>query len=206
MGSMKKGDGEMNTYVYRLGNALYINLTNRCTNCCDFCIRNTHDGVGEYNLWLDNEPTAQEVLQQIGDPTQYSEVVFCGFGEPMIRLEELIEIAQEVKKKGGKVRINTNGQANLYHGRNVVPLLKGLVDVISISLNAPTAEQYDAICHSCYGKEAFEGVLQFARECVKVIPTVVLSVVDVLSPDDIERCRTIAEDIGAQLKVRQMIE
>jgi TatD family-associated radical SAM protein len=162
--------------------------------------------MGEYNLWLDNEPTAQEVLQQIGDPTQYSEIVFCGFGEPMIRLKELIEIAQEVKKKGGKVRINTNGQANLYHGRNVVPLLKGLVDVISISLNAPTAEQYDAICHSCYGKEAFEGVLQFARECVKVIPTVVLSVVDVLSPDDIERCRAIAEDIGAQLKVRQMIE
>jgi len=155
---------------------------------------------------LDKEPTVQEVLEQIGDPTQYSEIVFCGFGEPMIKLEELLEIAREVKRKGGKVRINTNGQANLYHGRNVVPLLKGLVDVISISLNAPTAEQYDAICHSRYGKEAFENILEFARECVKVIPRVVLSVVDVLSPDDIERCRAIAEDIGAQLRVRQMIE
>lgn len=196
----------MNNYVYRLGDALYINLTNRCTNCCDFCIRNIHDGMGEYNLWLDKEPTVQEVLEQIGDPTQYSEIVFCGFGEPMIRLEELLEIAREVKRKGGKVRINTNGQANLYHGRNVVPLLKGLVDVISISLNAPTAEQYDAICHSRYGKEAFENILEFARECVKVIPRVVLSVVDVLSPDDIERCRAIAEDIGAQFRVRQMIE
>jgi len=162
--------------------------------------------MGEYNLWLDKEPTVQEVLEQIGDPTQYSEIVFCGFGEPMIKLEELLEIAREIKRKGGRVRINTNGQANLYHGRNVVPLLKGLVDVISISLNAPTAEQYDAICHSYYGKEAFKSILEFARECVKVIPRVVLSVVDVLSPDDIERCRTIAEDIGAQLRVRQMIE
>lgn len=196
----------MNTYVYRLGDALYINLTNRCTNRCDFCIRNAYEGIGEYNLWLDREPTAQEVIEQIGDPTRYSEIVFCGFGEPMIRLEELIEIAREVKKRGGKVRVNTNGQANLYHGRNVVPLLEGLVDVISISLNAPTAEQYDAICHSCYGREAFESVLEFARECVKVIPTVVLSVVDVLSPNDIERCRIIAEGMGARLRVRQMIE
>lgn len=196
----------MDTYVYRLGDALYVNLTNRCTNRCDFCIRNTHEGMGEYNLWLEREPTVEEVLQQIGDPTQYSEIVFCGFGEPMLRLKELIEIAREVKKKGGKVRINTNGQANLYYGRNVVPLLEGLVDVISISLNAPTAEQYDAICHSNYGKKAFEGVLEFARECVKVIPTVVLSVVDVLSSEDIEKCRNIAQGIGAQLRVRQMIE
>lgn len=196
----------MNNYVYKLGDALYINLTNRCTNCCNFCVRNAHDGMGGYNLWLDKEPTAQEVLERIGDPTRYSEIVFCGFGEPMIRLEELIEIARDVKKKGGRVRVNTNGQANLYHGRDVVPQLKGLVDVISISLNATTAEQYDAICHSRFGKQAFEAILDFARECVKVIPTVVLSVVDVLPPDDIQRCRAIARDIGAQLRVRQLIE
>jgi TatD family-associated radical SAM protein len=165
-----------------------------------------HDGIEDYKLWLDKEPTAEEVLQHIGDPAQYSEIVFCGFGEPMIKLEELIQIAREVKKKGGRIRVNTNGHANLYHGKNVVPLLEGLVDVISISLNAPTAEQYDEICHSRYGEEAFEGILEFARECVKVIPTVVLSVVDVLSPEDIERCRSIAEDIGAQLRVRKMIE
>lgn len=192
----------MNTYVYKLNDALYINLTNRCTNACDFCIRNGRKGMGEYELWLDKEPTAEEVLKEIGDPTQYSEIVFCGFGEPMIKLNELIEIAKEVKKKGGKVRINTNGHANIYHGENVVPKLAGIVDVVSISMNAPTAEQYQEICRSRYGLKAFDAMLDFARECVGVIPKVVLSVVDVLSPEDIEKCRKIAEDIGATFRVR----
>ena len=192
----------MNTYVYKLNDALYINLTNRCTNACDFCIRNGRKGMGEYELWLDKEPTAEEVLKEIGDPTQYSEIVFCGFGEPMIKLDELIEIAKEVKKKGGRVRINTNGHANIYHGENVVPKLAGIVDVVSISMNAPTAEQYQEICRSRYGLKAFDAMLDFARECVGVIPKVVLSVVDVLSPEDIEKCRKIAEDIGATFRVR----
>lgn len=192
----------MNTYVYKLNDALYINLTNRCTNACDFCIRDGRKGMGEYDLWLDKEPTAEEVLKEIGDPTQYSEIVFCGFGEPMIKLNEIIEIAKEVKKRGGKVRINTNGHANVYHGENVVPKLKEIVDVISISMNAPTAEQYQEICRSRYGLKAFDAMLDFARECVGVIPKVVLSVVDVLPPEDIEKCRKIAEDIGASFRVR----
>jgi len=158
--------------------------------------------MGDYNLWLDKEPTAEEVLKEIGDPTQYSEIVFCGFGEPMIKLNELLDIAREVKKMGGKVRINTNGHANIYHGENVVPRLAGLVDVISISMNAPTAEQYQEVCKSRYGLKAFDAMLDFARECVGVIPEVVLSVVDVLSPEDIEKCRKIAEDIGATFRVR----
>jgi len=192
----------MNTYVYKLKDALYVNLTNRCTNACDFCIRKGRTGMGDYNLWLDKEPTAEEVLKEIGDPTQYSEIVFCGFGEPMIKLNELLDIAREVKKMGGKVRINTNGHANIYHGENVVPRLAGLVDVISISMNAPTAEQYQEVCKSRYGLKAFDAMLDFARECVGVIPEVVLSVVDVLSPEDIEKCRKIAEDIGATFRVR----
>ena len=192
----------MNTYVYKLYDALYINLTNRCTNACNFCIRDGREGMGDYNLWLDKEPTAEEVIKEIGDPTQYSEIVFCGFGEPMIKLDELIEIAKEVKKRGGKVRINTNGHANIYHGENVVPKLKGIVDVISISLNAPTVEQYQEICRSRYGLKAFDAMLDFARECVGTIPEVVMSVVDVLSPEDIEKCRKIAEDIGATFRLR----
>ena len=192
----------MNTDVYKLYDALYINLTNRCTNACNFCIRDGREGMGDYNLWLDKEPTAEEVIKEIGDPTQYSEIVFCGFGEPMIKLDELIEIAKEVKKRGGKVRINTNGHANIYHGENVVPKLKGIVDVISISLNAPTAEQYQEICRSRYGLKAFDAMLDFARECVGTIPEVVMSVVDVLSPEDIEKCRKIAEDIGATFRLR----
>ncbi|NLY61442.1 MAG: radical SAM protein [Clostridiales bacterium] len=193
----------MDTFVYKLGDALYINLTNQCTNACDFCIRKGSQGMGEYNLWLKMEPTAQQVIEQLGDVKEYSEIVFCGFGEPTIKLNELIEIAKKVKADGGKVRINTNGHANLYHGRNVVPELAGLVDVMSISLNASNAEEYQKICRSRYGLEAFNGMLDFARACIGVIPEVVLSVVDVLPPEDIEKCRQIAEGIGAKFRVRE---
>lgn len=192
----------MDTYVYRLKDALYINLTNQCTNSCDFCIRIGSEGMEDYKLWLKSEPTAQQVIDQMGDVRQYSEVVFCGFGEPTMKLEELKEIAKKVKEDGVKVRINTNGHANLYHGRNVVPELAGLIDVMSISLNAPTAEEYDKICRSRYGLKAFDGMLDFARECVGVIPEVILSVVDVISPEDIEKCRAIAEQVGAKFRVR----
>ncbi|NLN41416.1 MAG: radical SAM protein [Clostridiales bacterium] len=193
----------MDNYVYKLGDALYINLTNQCTNACDFCIRKGSQGMGEYKLWLKTEPTAQQVIEQLGDVKKYSEVVFCGFGEPTIKLNELIEIAKKVKANGVKVRVNTNGHANLYHGRNVVPELAGLVDVMSISLNAPTAEEYQKICRSRYGLEAFDGMLDFARKCVGVIPEVVLSVVDVLPPEDIEKCRKIAKQVGAKFRVRE---
>ncbi len=192
----------MDTFVYKLGDALYINLTNQCTNACDFCIRIGSEGMADYKLWLKEEPTAQQVIDQIGDARDYSEIVFCGFGEPTIKLEELKQIAKGVKSQGGKVRINTNGHANLYHGRNVVPELAGLVDVMSISLNAPTAEEYQRICRSRYGLRAFDGMLDFARKCVGVIPEVILSVVDVLSLEDIEKCRLIAEEVGAKLRVR----
>lgn len=195
----------MNTYVYTRGDALYINLTNQCTNRCEFCVRNLHPGVGGYDLWLDKEPTSQEVIDRIGDPSKYSEIVFCGYGEPMVRLDELITIARVLKEKGARIRINTNGQANLYHGKNIVPMLEGLVDVVSISLNAPTAEKYDELCRSIYGIEAFDAVLEFAGECVKIIPKVVFSVVDVLPSEDIEKCRRIAEETGVELRVRHMM-
>lgn len=159
--------------------------------------------MGDYKLWLKKEPTAQQVIEQLGDVKEYSEVVFCGFGEPTIKLNELIEIAKKVKADGGKVRINTNGHANLFHGRNVVPELAGLVDVMSISLNAPTAEKYQKVCRSRYGLEAFDGMLDFARKCVGVIPEVVLSVVDVLPPEDIEKCRQIAQQVGAKFRIRE---
>ncbi len=195
----------MNNYVYKLGNALYIKLTNRCTNRCRFCVRNKCSGVGGYDLWLDREPTPQEVIDRIDAPSKYNEIVFCGYGEPMVKLDEIIAIARVLKEKGARIRINTNGQANLYHGKNVVPELEGLVDAISISLNAPTAEKYDQLCHSIYGAEAFDAVLDFARECVKIIPKVVFTVVDILPPEDMERCRRIAEQIGAEFRVRGMM-
>lgn len=189
--------------VYRLGDALYINLTNRCTNACSFCIRKGSEGMEDYKLWLKEEPEAQEVIDLIGDPREYSEIVFCGFGEPTIKLEELKEIARYVKDSGGRTRINTNGHANLYHKRDVVPELEGIIDSVSISLNASNAEDYHRICNSRYGLRAFDGMLDFARASVGRIPEVVLSIVDLLDEEDIEKCRNIAKDIGARLRIRE---
>lgn len=188
-------------FSYQIGEALYLNITNQCTNRCDFCVRNTTDGLGGGSLWLDSEPTAQEVLATIDNPRKYHEIVFCGFGEPLSRVDVVVEIAQYLKPFGVPLRINTNGQANLIHDENIVPRLAGLIDVISISLNAESAEKYQELCHSDYGLGAYAAVLEFARECKKVIPKVVLSVVD--RPEiDLAACRRITEELGVELKIR----
>ena len=154
--------------AYALGNKLYLNITNRCTNKCSFCIRNQGPGVGGYYLWLDEEPTTQEVIEAIGDPSEYEEVVFCGYGEPLLRIHTVLEVAKYVKGFNVPVRIDTNGQANLAHGENIVPELEGLVDTISISLNAENSAKYDQICSSEFGEEAFEALLEFTRECKNI--------------------------------------
>jgi TatD family-associated radical SAM protein len=189
--------------TYELGNNLYINLTNRCTNECSFCIREYSDGVGGYNLRLNHEPSTEEVIKAVGDPTRYREVVFCGYGEPLLRLEQVLEVSRRLKENyGSRIRVNTNGQGNLIYGRNIVSLFEGLVDAISISLNAKNAEDYHKLCNSQYGEEAFFAVLDFIKECKKYIPEVVITVVDVIPREDIEQCRTIAEELGVKFKVR----
>jgi hypothetical protein len=120
----------------------------------------------------------------------------------MIKLQELLDISRALKAKGARIRINTNGQANLIHGRNVAPELAGLVDVISISLNAPNAQRYAKLCRPESGHQAFEAILEFTRECKKYIPDVVLTVVDILPPEEIEQCRAIAEGLGVKFRVR----
>ena len=126
----------------------------------------------------------------------------------MLRLDTLLAIASALRKRdpGCRIRINTNGQANLYYGGNVVPRLKGWIDTVSISLNAPDAQSYQKMCHSDFGAKAFDGMLDFTRECVKLLPEVILSVVDVLSPEEIEKCRKIARDTGAEFRVREFID
>lgn len=188
-------------YSYQIGEALYLNITNQCSNRCDFCVRNTTDGFGGQSLWLTKEPTARQVLDTIDDPLQYKEIVFCGFGEPLSRVDMVVEIARKLKGYGVPIRINTNGQANLIHGENIVPRLAGLIDVISISLNAESPEKYHQLCHSDYGLKAFDAILQFAQECKKVIPTVIMSVVD--RPEiDLAACRRITEELGVGLRIR----
>lgn len=197
------------TICYVLGNTLYINVTNRCTNRCSFCVRDKDCGIGDVNLWLEREPTAEEMMEDIKkfNPKNYDEVVFCGYGEPTMRLDAVLACAKFIKENfGSKIRINTNGQANLFYGENVAPRLKGLIDVVSISLNAKNADEYDKMCKSIYGKESFQALIDFAKECKQYVPEVVMSVVDILPQEDIAVCRRIAEDAGAKLRVRELIE
>jgi TatD family-associated radical SAM protein len=191
----------LDTFVYEYKGSAYVNLTNKCTNNCTFCIRNHKDGVGGHKLWLTREPSAAEVIALLDRHPE--EVVFCGFGEPTVRIETLKEIAGFVKGYGGHVRLNTNGHASAIHERNIPGELSGLVDEVSISLNHSDAQKYNELCRSAYGEEGFFLMLQFARDCVRHGIAVTFSVMDLIGEEDIAVCRKIADDVGAQFKVRQ---
>lgn len=199
------------TITYELGSSLYVNITNRCSNACTFCVRNKHDTVnGKDNLWLDREPTIDEIKTDFKrrDLSEYDAVVFCGYGEPMMRADVVIEIAKWLKKNHPdiKIRINTNGQANMIYKKDITPQLKGIIDCVSISLNAENAEKYQKLCKSEFGEEAYTGLLEFARLAKRHVPEVVLSVVDIMKPEEIEQCRKIAEDCGVTFRVREFIK
>jgi TatD DNase family protein len=187
---------------YPIRNSLYLNLTNRCSNLCTFCAKNASFIVKGHDLELDREPTVEELIQAVGDPGKYDEIVFCGFGEPLLRLDTVKAVASALKKKGARIRIDTDGQANLVYGRNILPELKGLVDAVSVSLNAANAAQYHRLCRSPFGLKGFEGVLDFIREAKKVIPEVAATVVD-MPGVDVEACRRLAEEeVGVKFKKR----
>jgi TatD DNase family protein len=187
--------------AYRIRDSLYLNITNRCTNKCSFCVKFRSDFVKGHRLRLDHEPSVDEIKNAIGDPKKFSEVVFCGYGEPLQRLDTVKSIARWVKEQGGRVRINTNGHANLIHKRNVLPELEGIVDSISISLDAHDEKTYNKICKPAY-KNAFNEILQFTRLAKGVIPEVRVSVV-ALKDVDIDGCKAIAEDLGVPLRIRE---
>ncbi|MBE6678308.1 MAG: TIGR04100 family radical SAM protein [Ruminococcaceae bacterium] len=195
------------TISYTVKNGIYINLTNRCSNSCTFCIRQNGDGVyGSDSLWLEREPTAEEVIADLEkyDLSKYDEIVFCGYGEPTECIDTLIAVAKAVKLKSDiSIRINTNGHGNLINGKDITPMLKGVVDIISVSLNCANAEDYAALCLPEFGIKAYEGLIEFARLCVPKVKKVVLSVVETTLPDeDIEKCDALAKSIGAELRVR----
>jgi len=196
----------MNSIAYKIGESLYLNITNRCLNHCDFCIRyKSRIFNKQYPLWLEKEPSVDEILNEIGDPKKYKEIVFCGYGEPLIRLETVKKVAKALKKQGTIIRVDTNGQANLFHGKNILPELKGLVDNISISLNARNSEKYLSICHSIYNEKAYPAVLEFIKQAKKYISQVTATVVDL--PDaDKQACKKIAEDLGVEFRVRPYYE
>ena len=192
-------------YTYELGDALYINLTNKCTNNCVFCIRKKAEGIG-VDLWLDREPSGEDVIHDIKDPAKYEEIVFCGYGEPTMRLPQLLQVCKYLKEHNAKIRLNTNGQGNLIWGRNIVPELAEFIDSVSISLNAKDADQYHKLCAPENRLESYDAVIDFAKECRRCIPEVSLTVVDMLSAYDIELCRRIAQNIGTNFRVRHTIK
>ena len=196
----------MDTYVYKYKDSIYINLTNRCTNNCTFCVRNNHDGVGGYHLRLEKEPSAKDIIAELEKQDDLTKVVFCGLGEPTMSLDVLLNVARYLKRHKSVIRINTNGQANAYAKTNIAKRLKGLIDTVSISLNAPDAHEYQKYCRSIYGEEAYEHVLEFAKACIAEGIDTVFSVVDVIGEEKVEACRRIAQDVGARFRVRKYVD
>ena len=201
----------MMTMTYILDGKLYINLTNRCPNACAFCLRTHGDGVGDADsLWLEREPTKEEIWADLEKRrlSDYPELIFCGYGEPTCRLGDMLWLCGKIRQVSSiSIRINTNGLSDLINGGRTARQFDGLVDTISISLNASTAEKYEALCHSEFGLNAFPAILQFTREVGVYVPQVVLTVVDNdMSPEELNACRRLAQECGAHFRVRSYIE
>ena len=195
------------TILYDVGGKLYINLTNKCPCNCTFCIRHNGDGAyGSDSLWLEHEPSLDEVKAAFAkiDMSKYKEVVFCGYGEPMERVNEVIAVGEFVKANYGDVtvRLNTNGLGDKIHGVPTAKLLQGAVDIVSISLNSYCKEKYNEVTRPKWD-DAFDAMLSFAADCKSYLPQVVFTVVDVIPPEDISRAKALAMSIGIPLRVRE---
>lgn len=193
-----------NTFTYDLGRAVYVNLTNQCTCDCTFCVRREGEGVGPYELWLEREPSAEEVISELAK-TKPQHVVFCGFGEPTMKLDVLLETAKYVKSYGGHTRIDTNGHGSLYNGRDIVPELRDCIDEVSVSLNAPDAHKYAELTQCRYGEEGWDALLTFARRAREEGIGVTLTVVDCIRAEDIAASKKIADRLGVKFRVRTYV-
>lgn len=195
------------TILYEVYDNLYVNLTNKCPCACTFCLRQTRDRMDESgSLWLEHAPSYEEVTAEFAkfDLSKYKEVVFCGFGEPTEALDVLLKVAKFVKEHYQKpTRINTNGLGNLVNGKNIAPLLEGLIDTVSISLNTPNAQKYHELVRSKFGDCSFDAMLEFARESTKYVPHVVMTTVDTtITKEEEEQCRAICKELGVIYRIR----
>lgn len=191
----------MENIVYTLGDSVYINLTNRCSNHCEFCVR-IGESFKKYGLWLEHEPSAQEIIEALKD-YQTDEIVFCGFGEPLYRLDVMLEVADYAHAHNMKTRVNTNGQAKLIAGaEDAAKRMQGKLDKVNVSLNASAAKGYQDVCKCEFGEKGFEAMLEFAAECKKYVGNVVFSVVDVIGEEEVAACKKLAEEMGIPLRVR----
>jgi len=203
----QKGMVKRMTILYEIEDSLYLNLTNKCPCECIFCIRNNGEGAyGSDSLWLEKDPTAAQTIAELKekDLDSYKEIIFCGFGEPLEALDILIEISKYLKENTKTpIRINTNGLSDLIHSKETAHLLEDLIDIVSISLNAGSVSEYMRVSQPSFGKPSFEAMLKFAEDCKKYIKDVKFTVVDVISPEEIERCKEIAEKMGIELRIRK---
>lgn len=193
--------------VYTFENQAYLNITNACPCRCTFCIRNNGDSVGEATtLWFDHNPSIDEIKSEIDafDFNKYNNsIIICGYGEPTCALNNLIEACKYLKSKGISIRLNTNGLSDLINKRETAKEICEVIDSVSISLNAPTSEKYNEVTRPVFGEKSFDAMLKFAKECNEFgIPTK-LTVVDVISKEDIEDCRKLCEEIDIPLRVRE---
>lgn len=188
------------------GVTVYVNSTNRCTCSCTFCLRQTKEMIEGNDLWLKKEPTVAEIIAEFEkyDLQDFKEVVFCGFGEPLMRHDDLMEVARYIKEKRPDlpIRVNTNGLSSLYNQRDITPEFKGLLNTVSVSLNASNAEEYLRLTRSRYGLDSFAEMLDFAKKSKPYVDHVVLTVVDIIGPEEIAKCQKIADDLGVTLRVR----
>ncbi len=189
---------------YALHGNCYLNVTNRCTLRCRFCPKfNGNWTVDGYDLRLDREPSAAGILAAVGDPRRYQEIVFCGLGEPTLRLYEVLEVGAELRRRGARVRLNTDGLASLVHDRDVTPDLEGSVDAVSISLNAQNAAAYERHCRPPV-PGAYEALLDFTARARDFVPQVTLTAIDGLEGVDIPACREIAARLGVEFRRREL--
>ena len=199
------------TYLYALDGNLYVNLTNKCSNGCDFCVRNERDSYYGHYLWLQHgDPTADKVMAvatsgQVGSLAQYKEVVFCGFGEPTYKMSEMLQLCDFFHARGLKTRLNTNGQGNLINKRDITPDLKDKIDLVNVSLNASCAEKYQPICRSQFGESAFAAIVEFAKSCRKNGVNCRFSIVDCIGEEEVEACKRLAESVKVPLYIRSYI-
>ena len=190
------------------GKNIYVNMTNRCPCNCVFCLRQTKKMMEGNSLWLkEGEPSVERVMDLFApyDLSVINELIFCGYGEPLERVADVCEVIDRLKSKYPdlKVRVNTNGLANLVHGRDITPELAGRFDTVSISLNAPDAEEFLALTRSKFGIGSFEALQEFAVLAKRHVPNVVMTVVEkVMSEEKIELCRKLCNDLGVTLRVR----
>jgi TatD DNase family protein len=207
-GGANQKDNRKDTYAYVLDGNLYLNLTNKCSNGCDFCVRNERSSYYGHYLWLKNDPTVEKVIAQVnalGGAEKFKEAVFCGFGEPTYKVAEMVALCDYFHEKGVKTRLNTNGQGNLINKRDIVPDLKGKLDLINVSLNASCVEKYQPICRSQFGESGFEAMIEFAKSCRKAGIACRFSIVDCIGEEEVEACKRLAESVRVPLYIRSYI-